>query len=114
MGAYLDALCPWYLHYGMTWDAFWNGPIEALPAYWQKYQFDIEARNQELWMQGLYIRSAIVSSFDTTKPYPDSPHRVTERTPEEQTAEDQRKLAILREQLDEQARRFKARKETRP
>ena len=59
-GKYLDQICPYYMSWGMTWDEFWYESIDRLQAYWQANQFSIERRNQELWLQGLYIKAAII------------------------------------------------------
>lgn len=97
---YLDTMCPYYLHYGMTWNEFWYGPIEQLSAYWQKHQFDIEGRNQEMWVQGLYIRMAVASCLDSkSNKYPEKPNRLTPMTEAEQEAENKRIVEKLREQL---------------
>ena len=56
-GKYLDTICPYYLMYGMSWDEFWYESLDRLGVYWQKYQFEIEARNQETWLQGIYIKA---------------------------------------------------------
>ena len=93
-------MCPYYLHYGMTWNEFWHGPIEQLAAYWQKHQFDVEERNQEMWLQGLYIRSAVASCLDSkNNKYFEKPHRLTEMTDAEKEAENRRTVEKLREQL---------------
>lgn len=91
----------------MTWDSFWFEDISRLPFYWQKHQFDVEARNQELWMQGIYMQEAIAAVLDTKHQvkYPDKPHRVTEMTDAEKQAENQRKVERMREQLMEIKRR---------
>ena len=97
--------------YGMSWDEFWYESIERFPVYWQRHQYDIERRNQELWIQGLYIRKAIDSAFDTKHQikYPDRPFRLTEMTDEEKESEAKAKIAKLREQLAEIKRRSDAR-----
>lgn len=96
---YLDTMCPYYLNYGMTWDEFWHESIERWGDYWQKHQFAIEQRNQELWLQGLYIRSAIASCLDSKNKYPDKPQRITEMTESEKDAENKRKVEQMRQQL---------------
>lgn len=83
----------------MTYDEFWYGSIDRLEHYWQKHQFEIEQRNQELWLQGLYIRSAVASCMDSKHKYPDKPHRITEMTETEKEIEAKRKVEKLREQL---------------
>lgn len=104
-GKALDAMCPWFLHYGMTWHEFWYESIDRLADYWQKYQFDIESRNQELWLQGMYIREAVASCLSKQAKYPEKPHRITEMTEAEREEENRRKVEKLREQLMEIKRR---------
>lgn len=108
---YLDAACPYFMLYGMTWNEFWFESIDRFHDYWQRYQFDIERRNQELWLQGLYIRKAIDSAFDMKHiaKYPDKPLRITELTEEEKELEAKQMVEQLREQLNEIKRRSDAR-----
>lgn len=105
---YLDTICPYYMNYGMTWDEFWYGSVDRLQGYWQKHQFAVEQRNQELWLQGLYIRAAVASCLDNKAKYPDKPHRITPMTEAEQDAENKRKVEQMREQLKEIKRRWDA------
>lgn len=93
--------------YGMTWYEFWFESIDRFHDYWQQYQFDIERRNQELWLQGLYIQEAVAAVLDTKHraKYPDKPHRITEMTEAEREEENRRKVEKLREQLMEIKRR---------
>ena len=106
---YLDALCPYYLMYGMTWDEFWNDSLWKLRAYWQKHQFEIESRNQELWLQGIYIMEAVATVFggkNNKSKYPDKPHRITELTETEKDAETRKKVERLRANLNDMKRRW--------
>ena len=96
---YLDAVCPYYMLCGMSWDEFWYGSLDRLKDYWQKHQYEVEQRNQELWMLGLYIRSAVASCLNSKAKYPEKPHRITPMTEAEQEAENKRKVAQMREQL---------------
>lgn len=105
---YLDTICPYYMNYGMTWDEFWYGSIDRLQGYWQKHQFAVEQRNQELWLQGLYIRAAVASCLDNKNKYPDKPQRITPMTEVEQEAENNRKVEQMRQQLIEIKRRWDA------
>ena len=107
-GKYLDQICPYYMSYGMTWDEFWHESLDRLQAYWQANQFSIERRNQELWLQGLYIRSAVASCMDKKFKYPEKPQRITTMTEDEQAAEDRRKIDHMRAVLAERKRRWDA------
>lgn len=106
-GEYLDAICPYYMMYGMSYDEFWYSSTDRLEFYWQKHQFDIERRNQELWLQGLYVRAAVANCLDSNKmKYPDKPQRITELTELEQKIENERKIEQLRNVLNEHKARW--------
>lgn len=95
--------------YGMNWDEFWYESLERLAVYWQKHQFEIEARNQELWLQGLYNKVAIAAALNKRNKYPEKPQRITEMTEAEKQADDKARVAKLKEQLLEIKRRSDAR-----
>lgn len=101
-GKYLDTICPYYLLYGMTWDEFWYESLERLGVYWQAHQLAVEQRNQELWMQGIYIQEAVASVLDTKHmvKYPEKPHRITDKTEIEEEAEKRRQVEEMRERLN--------------
>ena len=92
--------------YGMTWQEFWYESLSRLEMYWQKNQFEIERRNQELWMQGIYIREAVASCMDKKAKYPEKPYRITEMTDAEKDAENNRRVEDMRERLNEIKRRW--------
>jgi hypothetical protein len=80
---------PYYLSIGMTSEQYWDGD-PSLPKYYRKAdELSKKRRNQELWLQGMYIYEAlcdvapILHSFAKkgTKPlpYPDHPYAITER-----------------------------------
>ena len=97
--------------YGMTYEEFWFESIDRFHDYWQRYQFDIERRNQELWLQGLYIQGAVAAVLDTKHKvkYPEKPYRITEMTDVEKEIENKRKVERLREHLNEMKRCWDAR-----
>lgn len=99
------------MHYGMTWHDYWFESIERFHDYWQAYQFGIERRNQELWMQGLYIQAAVAAVMDTKHraKYPEKPYRITEMTEAEKELENKRKVEQMREMLMQYKRRWDAR-----
>lgn len=99
-------MCPYYMMYGMTYDEFWYESLDRLEAYWQKHHYEIEAKNQELWLQGLYNRAAVASVMDKRNKYPEKPQRITELTEAEQDAENRRKVEELREMLLTRKRRW--------
>ena len=99
--------------YGMTWDEFWYGSLDRLAVYWQKHQFEVESRNQEMWLQGLYIKSAIAAALEKKNKYPDKPPRITEMTDAERDADAKARVAKLKEQLLEIKRRSDERHKAR-
>ena len=101
-GTYLDQLCPYAMAWGMSWSEFWFESFDRLHDYWQANQFSIERRNQELWLQGIYIHAAIASCLDSKgrAKYPKEPYRITEMTDAEREVENQRKIERLREMLN--------------
>lgn len=105
---YLDTVCPYFMLYGMTYEEFWFESIDRFYDYWQQYQFDIERRNQELWLQGLYIQGAVAAVLDSKHKvkYPEKPYRLTDMTDAEREIENKRKVERLREHLNEMKRRW--------
>lgn len=101
-GTYLDQLCPYAMAWGMSWGEFWYESLDRLHDYWQANQYSIERRNQELWVQGMYIMEAVAVVFDPKHKakYPDKPYRITEMTDAEREAENKRKVERLREILN--------------
>ena len=107
-GTYLDQLCPYAMAWGMSWSEFWFESLGRLHDYWQANQYSIERRNQELWLQGIYIHAAIASCLDSKgkSKYPDKPYRITEMTDAEREVENKRKIEKLREILNSHKEHF--------
>lgn len=78
---------PFYLSIGMTYDQYWNDDCLLVKYYRKAHELAKERRNQELWLQGLYIYDAlccvapILHSMAKrgTKPlpYPEKPYPIT-------------------------------------
>ena len=50
---------PYYLSIGMTYEQYWEGE-PSLPKYYRKAEeMRVERRNQEMWLQGMYVYEAI-------------------------------------------------------
>lgn len=56
---YLDELCAHALALGMTYDQYWHDDPQIINAYIKAQQIKDSKRNQELWLQGLYIYNAL-------------------------------------------------------
>jgi hypothetical protein len=66
----------------MPWELFWNDDPWITVFYREKHNLEREAKNEMLWLQGLYdhraVGSAIASKVWGKKdPYPDKPIRIT-------------------------------------
>lgn len=80
---------PYYIFLGMTPEQFWNEDCTLVKAYREAHDFQVESKNQELWLQGLYIYEALLTASPVfhdfakkgTKPLPYSskPYPITEK-----------------------------------
>lgn len=84
---------PYYLSLGMTPAEFWDGDCELVKFYREAHELKKEQKNQELWLQGLYIYEAIANLSPILKsfvknpkprPYPEKPYPLTTGKIEEQ------------------------------
>lgn len=80
-----EKLCSWYMSIGMTYDEFWEGDC-VLPKYYREaHEYRNTQKNQELWMQGLYIHEAVAVVVSnalkkkgaSSAKYPEKPHPIT-------------------------------------
>ena len=94
---------PYYLAIGMTPEQYWDGDC-TLPKYYRKAEeLRNEKRNQELWLQGMYVYEAICDvspilhafAKKGTKPtpYASKPYPLTNKQVEQEEEEKQRKVA---------------------
>ena len=96
-------LFPYYLAIGMTYDQYWNGDCTLTKYYRKAEELRNEKRNQEMWLQGMYVYEAlcdvspVLHAFakQGTKPTPYSakPYSLTRKQIEQEAEEKQRKLA---------------------
>lgn len=84
---------------GMTYDEFWNQDVAMVRAYRKSYELKRRQQNESLWMQGLYIRDALLSTVGnmfagkgaTPIEYPPEPYSITaEQVAEKEEAERRR------------------------
>lgn len=80
---------PYYLSIGMSPEQYWEGD-PALAKYYRKAEeMRLERRNQEMWLQGMYVYEAICDASPIlhalakkgTKPHPytDKPYPLTDK-----------------------------------
>ena len=54
-----EAQCPYYMSIGMSYDEYWHQDANLVKYYQRAEEIRIERRNEELWLQGLYIYEAM-------------------------------------------------------
>ena len=95
-------LFPYYLSIGMTYEQYWEMDCELVKYYRKAEEIRNEKRNQEMWLQGVYVYEAICDVSPVlhafakkgTKPTPYSskPYALTEKQIKRDEEEKQRKL----------------------
>ena len=58
-GEFFDKSFPYHLAIGMTSEEYWNEDPYLAVGFREAHKLRIEQRNQEMWMQGLYIYNAV-------------------------------------------------------
>ena len=95
---YLEELCAYAISIGMSYHDFWYGDISMFKFYYRAEQFRLKKLNEEKWLQGMYIYTAIgrlapilngLSKEKKAKPYLKKPIPITE---EEITAQQNQKV----------------------
>ena len=90
---YLDELFAYALFLGMTYDQYWKDDPKLIFSYLKANEFKIKSRNQEMWLQGLYVHIAIgdlvpvinpFSKDHKAKRYLDKPIPLSQKEKEEQ------------------------------
>lgn len=94
---------PYYLSIGMTYEQFWDGDPTLAKYYREAEEIRNEKKNQELWLQGLYVYEAIcdvspilqamAKKGTKPKPYTEQPYALTERQRRKEVREKELALA---------------------
>ena len=94
---------PYYLSIGMTSEQFWDGDPYLAKYYRKADEIRTERRNQELWLQGMYIYEALCDvspilhamARKGTKPHPYSaqPYSISEQQRKREEEDRERKVA---------------------
>ena len=96
-------LFPYYLSIGMTPEQYWEGDCMLAKYYRKAEEIRNEKRNQELWLQGMYVYEAICDvspilhafAKKGTKPtpYSEKPYALTSKQIKKDEEEKQRRIA---------------------
>ena len=103
---------PYYLSIGMTDEQFWDGDPHLAKYYRQADEMRVERKNQELWLQGLYIYEALcdvapilqamAKKGTKARPYPEQPYSITEKQRRKEIEEKERAIAMKGKRFMEQ------------
>lgn len=107
---------PFYLSIGMTPNQFWNDDPMLAKYYRQAHSLELERKNQELWLQGLYVYEALCDvapilqamAKKGTKPhpYPEKPYPITENQRKRNEEEKEKEVAMRGKRLMEKFMRL--------
>ena len=88
----------------MTYEQFWDGDPCLVKYYRRAAELNLEKKNQELWLQGMYIYEALCDVAPVmhamakkgTKPhpYPEAPYPISEKQRKREDDEKERKVAM--------------------
>ena len=92
---------PFYLSIGMTYEQFWEGDPSLTKYYRKAYELQRKRRNEDLWLQGMYIYEALcdvspllrafANKGTKAHPYAERPYSITsDERKEEQKLKEQR------------------------
>lgn len=110
MSDVFDHLCPTYMAYGMTWEQYWYGDPWMVRAFQDAYLLKRRIKNEELWLEGLYIYRAvyavIASAFgNRSEKYVSTPFDFLPKTKAEKEQEEFEKKQKVIRYLDSLARK---------
>lgn len=85
---------------GMTYDEFWNQDVAMVGAYRKAYELKRRQQNDALWLQGIYVRDALLATVGNMfadnrsekNEYPAEPYPVTVEQVAEREAAEKRKM----------------------
>lgn len=66
---YLDELCAYSMSIGMSYEQYWYGDPKLLRSYVKAEQFRQQRKNNEIWLQGLYVYIAIGNLVPVLNPF---------------------------------------------
>ena len=94
---------PYYLSIGMTYEQYWESDPMLAKYYRKADEMKNDRKNQELWLQGMYIYEALcdVSPIMTAipkkgakpLPYPEKPYTVSEKQRKRAVVDKDKKIA---------------------
>ncbi len=115
-GEKFEEIFPYYLSLGMTYEQFWNGDPQLAVYYRKAEELRNEKKNQEMWMQGLYVYEAICNASPILRafakkgtkphPYPTQPHPLKSEIKREEVKKEKAQMEKARDVMDAFAAKF--------
>ena len=110
---------PFYLSIGMTYEQYWEDDADLVIYYRKAYQLSKERKNQELWLQGLYVYEAIcdvspilhafAKKNTKPRPYPKEPYALTKQETERRKENDEKeRYERIKRNMQAQGKKLKA------
>ena len=117
----LDKSCAYYMAIGVPYDDFWNGDYTRLKFELEAHKIRLEEKNQELWLQGLYVYDAVSVAVNNAlsgkghqkQKYIEKPIRITEMTEAEKEEEQKKTLESFKASLMSLTGRLERREQKR-
>lgn len=111
---WLDELCPYYMHLGVTLYDFWHGDYTMLGYYVDAHMLSIEQRNQEYFVLSNYIGEHFATTLSNAfakkgtahQKYRQEPVRLTPMSEAEKREKERQEAQALRDNLTRWAERF--------
>ena len=54
---------------GMTYEQYWDGDVWMVRDFWQSHKLKLQEQNQQAYIQGMYVYSAIASMVPVLRPF---------------------------------------------
>lgn len=116
-------MCPYYMSMGQSAEEYWYGRSDLAKFYRQAYNIQLERKNQELWLQGIYIMDAFAVVLGNAfggkgkkkQKYLTEPIRITPLTAQEKAEKAQREweridMALHQMKAEQQAKKERQKK----
>ena len=84
---------------GMTYEEFWDGEFHLAVVYREKHRYELKQKNYDAWLQGLYIRNAVVSALNSKTQYFDKPLDVVPKNKRELEQEEENRRQRVKRTL---------------
>jgi len=81
----------------MPYELYWRGPLNAIFIYAEKARIERERENSLAWLNGIYIKRAVVSAFNKDAPYPTEPIKAQPKITPEQERKNQEISEMIKE-----------------